>query len=380
MKVGAILMAQNYGEYLRPDRGTVPHVGSSEFFREEIKAAELAVSLGFETIWSVEHHSTAHGESPAPLQQLTYFAGKTTANLGTSVVVLPWNDPVRVAEQIAVLDNLLEPGRTLTIGVGRGSAKVEFDQFEIDLGESNERFHENWDIVRKLLTEENVSYKGKWRSFENVTVLPRPKSKDIVDRVVYSWGSRTSLEYAASSGFLPLFVSQGDVTKQAEDMKVYNEIRGRHGWDPVRPIVSLNVFVDKDPDRAQEEGRKYLRNFYSATLDHYQRLEPEHFAKAGNYSETAEKAAAMAKRDRAELLDELAAVQPCGTPEQVLGQLREWYEVIDPSEFAFCVRFGGMPYAETERNIRAVSEILPEVRKWTSADDRSRTLTVGDRV
>lgn len=364
MKVGAIMMAQNYPEYVRPDQDPIPHTGSSQFFRDEVRSGELAVELGFASLWVVEHHFTAHGESPAPLQQLAYLAGKTEADLGTAVVVLPWNDPVRVAEQISVLDNLLAPGRTLNIGVGRGSAQPEFDAFEVNLSESNERFRENWEIVRLLLTEENVTYKGKWRTIENLTMLPRPRSSDIVDRALYSWGSRTSMEYAATAGFMPLFVPQGNAAKQAADMREYNEIRAGLGWAPVQPVVALNIFADEDADRAQEEGRKYLRNFYSTTLDHYQRLEPAHFEQAGNYSETAEKAAIMAKRDRNELLNELADIQICGTPEQVLAELTEWRDAMNPAQMIFCMRFGGMPWDEAERNIRAISTILPEIKKW----------------
>jgi alkanesulfonate monooxygenase SsuD/methylene tetrahydromethanopterin reductase-like flavin-dependent oxidoreductase (luciferase family) len=367
MKTGITLMSQNFDEYQRPTLGPVPHAASSQFFRDEIAAGLLAARLGFSWIWIVEHHGTAHGESPAPLQQLTYFAGATDADLGTSVVVLPWNDPVRVAEQIAILDNLVGDGRDFTVGVGRGSAQVEFELFDVELGESNARFQENWEIVKRLLTEENVTYKGRWRSVENLTVLPRPQSTDIIQRTVYSWGSRTSLEFAAASGFLPLFVAQANVQKQVDDMAAYNAIRGEHSLDPIKPVVHLNVFVDKDAARAQEVGRQYLRNFYSATLDHYQRLEPEHFAKAGNYAETAEIAARSAARDRDDLLNDMAAIQPCGTPEQVLEEIRSRAEALDPSEFGLCLRFGGMPWEETERNIRAVAELLPAIESWKPA-------------
>ena len=371
MYVGVTLMAQNYDEYLRPDLGPKPHTGSAAFFQEELKSGELAVELGFRRIWVVEHHATAHGESPNPLQQLTYFAGRTKADLGTSVVVLPWNDPVRVAEQIALLDNMMGPDRNLTIGVGRGSAKIEFDLFDVELGDSNDLFKENWAIVQRLLTEENVTYHGKWRSFDNLTVLPRPATPDLLDRTVYSWGSRTSMDYAASAGFLPLFVAQSNVQKQADDMVAYNEIRAAHGLQPVKPVVHLNVFVDDDGDRAREMGRTYLRNFYSATLDHYQRLEPKHFEAAGNYAETAEIAARNAARDRDELLDEMASIQPCGTPEEVLADLRRRADLLDPSEFGFCLKFGGMPYDEAERNIRAVAELLPEIESWTSVSEEA---------
>ncbi len=160
-------------------------------------------------------------------------------------------------------------------------------------------------------------------------------------------------------------MAQGDAAKQTKDMADFNAIRIGDGLDPVKPVMHLNLFVDLDPVRAREVGRQYLKNFYSATLDHYQRLEPEVFQAAGNYAETATIAERNSRRDREELLEDMASIQPVGTPDQVLEQVRARFETVDPAEFGFCLRFGGMDWAETERNVRAVAEILPTIKSWT---------------
>jgi alkanesulfonate monooxygenase SsuD/methylene tetrahydromethanopterin reductase-like flavin-dependent oxidoreductase (luciferase family) len=373
VKVGTILMTQNSVEYEKVAAGaTDPHAASSQFFIDELRSGELAVSLGFSGIWCVEHHFTPHGETPSPLQTLTYFAGRTPhAELGTCVVVLPWNDPVRVAEQIAVLDNMVAPDSRLTIGFGRGSAQSEFDGFDVPLSESTDRFKENFEIVRRLLTEENVTFEGRWRTIKNVTTLPRPRSADLVGRLHYSWSSRTSMEFAANNGFSPLFVAKGSPAEYSSDMAEFNAIRATHDWAPARPIISLNVFADPDPHYAREEGRKYLRDFYSNTLDHYQRLEPKHFQEAGNYAETARLAEQMAKRDRNELLDELCDLQVTGTPDEVIQQLEVWRDVMAPSEFLFAMRFGGMPYDVAATNMKHIAAILPEVARWNLESPRT---------
>jgi alkanesulfonate monooxygenase SsuD/methylene tetrahydromethanopterin reductase-like flavin-dependent oxidoreductase (luciferase family) len=369
VKVGTILMYQNVDDHRREKHGEPDaHAGSSQFFREEIALGEYSVSVGFDSIWSVEHHFSSHGESAAPLQELTYFAGRVPdANLGTCVVVLPWNDPVRVAEQIAILDNLIAPDKQLTIGFGRGSAQREYDGFEMALGESTERFKENWEIVKLLLTGENVSYQGKWRSFSNVTTLPRPRTApdELLSRCYYSWGSRNSLEYAAEAGFMPIFVPKGSAEDYAQDMAKFNSIRADHGLGPVRPIVSLCLYVDTDEARAKEQGRTFLRRFYATTLDHYDRLDASHFIAAGNYQEQAEKAAKLAQRDLNEALDEMVNLQLFGTPDQVLEQLRHWRDVTDPDQFLFTMRFGGMSYEEGRRNTEVIARtILPEMSTW----------------
>ena len=113
------------------------------------------------------------------------------------------------------------------------------------------------------------------------------------------------------------------------------------------------------------EGRRYLRNFYSHTLDHYSRLDAQHFRAAGNYQEQAEKAEKMAARDRNELLDELVNLQLFGTPESILAQLQMWRDVTNPSKFLFAMRFGGMTYEVSERNIATIGkQLIPELERW----------------
>ena len=92
MHVGMASIFQNPGQR-RPDH---------EVYREELRLADLAEPLGFDSIWSVEHHFTDYTMCPDVVQFLTYMAGRTTrVRLGSMVVVLPWHDPLRVAEEVS---------------------------------------------------------------------------------------------------------------------------------------------------------------------------------------------------------------------------------------------------------------------------------------
>src|SRR5258705_12179751 len=94
-----------------------------DVYRDEVRLADLAEPLGFDSVWSVEHHFTEYDMIPDPVQFLTYMAGRTTkVQLGTMVVVLPWNNPVRVAEEITLLD-ILSGGRAI-LGIGPGLGRV----------------------------------------------------------------------------------------------------------------------------------------------------------------------------------------------------------------------------------------------------------------
>jgi hypothetical protein len=107
----------------------------SSVLAEHLALADLAEPLGFDSLFSLEHHFTGYSMSPSPLQLLAYYAAKTTRiTLGTCVIVLPWQDPIRVAEQIAYLD-LLCRGRCI-FGFGRGAASVEYAGFRVSMEEA----------------------------------------------------------------------------------------------------------------------------------------------------------------------------------------------------------------------------------------------------
>jgi alkanesulfonate monooxygenase SsuD/methylene tetrahydromethanopterin reductase-like flavin-dependent oxidoreductase (luciferase family) len=132
-------------------------------------------TLGFDSIWSVEHHFTPYTMVPDVVQFLTYMAGRTNKiELGTMVIVLPWHDPVRVAEQISMLD-LLSNGR-IVIGFGRGAATVEYNGFRVPMEESRERFVEAAEVVVKALANERFEHQGKFFQIPEMSIRPRPFS------------------------------------------------------------------------------------------------------------------------------------------------------------------------------------------------------------
>jgi alkanesulfonate monooxygenase SsuD/methylene tetrahydromethanopterin reductase-like flavin-dependent oxidoreductase (luciferase family) len=139
MKVGmALNMLSQAG---RPDADVVG---------EHMALGDLVEPLGFDSLFALEHHFTGYAMSPAPCQLLAYFAGRTRRiMLGSAVIVLPWHDPIRVAEEIALLD-IMCGGRCL-FGFGRGAASAEYAGFRIDQGEARPRFIEAARIIQLAL-------------------------------------------------------------------------------------------------------------------------------------------------------------------------------------------------------------------------------------
>ena len=132
MHVGMATIFQN------PGRAAADY----QVYRNELRLADLVEALGFESIWAVEHHFGDYTMCPDVIQFLTYMAGRTHhAKLGSMVVVLPWHDPIRVAEEVSMLDNL--SGGRMILGIGRGLARVEYEGFRLDMSESRTRFIES---------------------------------------------------------------------------------------------------------------------------------------------------------------------------------------------------------------------------------------------
>ena len=143
MHVGMSVIFQNPDEQV-PDQ---------QIYQQDVALALQAEGLGFDSVWSVEHHFTSYTMCPDVLQFLPYMAGATKSiKLGSMVCVLPWHDPQRVAEQISMLDNLSD-GR-LILGLGRGTGKVEFDGFRTEMASARLRFKESTELVLNAL--ENV--------------------------------------------------------------------------------------------------------------------------------------------------------------------------------------------------------------------------------
>ena len=149
--------------------------GDSQAYHDFINYVVEAERLGFSSVFLVEHHFTGFGQVSASMSLLAYLAARTERiRLGTAVVVLPWHNPILVAEQAATLD-LLSNGR-LDFGVGKGYRSYEFSGFCIPPEEATERFDEAMDIIRLSWRSggERFSYQGKWHSYDNVVVEPSP--------------------------------------------------------------------------------------------------------------------------------------------------------------------------------------------------------------
>ena len=252
-----------------------------EVYRNELRLADLAEPLGFQSIWGVEHHFTDYTMCPDVLQFLTYMAGRTErAQLGSMVVVLPWHDPMRAAEEIAMLDNISD-GR-LILGLGRGAGKVEFDGFRLSMDESRPRFVESAEMILGGLETGYCEYDGTYVKQPRAAIRPAP-FKSFRGRTYAAAVSPESLPIMAKLGVGILIIPQKPWHEVAKELETYRTIyRQVNGVDAPPPVSAGWTFCDRDPERARDMARRYIGGYYQTVLDHYQFL-GQHLATTKGY-------------------------------------------------------------------------------------------------
>src|SRR5579862_4906233 len=150
-------------------------ISDAQVWDEEIRLARLADELGYDVLWSVEHHFYDYSFCPDNLQLMSYLAGVTKhVDLGTAAVILPWHDPLRVAEQVAILDQV--SGGRFRLGIGRGLSRREFGHFRgpIAMDESRERFDEAAPMILDALKTGFMEGDGKFYKQARTPIRPKP--------------------------------------------------------------------------------------------------------------------------------------------------------------------------------------------------------------
>jgi len=177
-------------------------------YRGIIEQIEFADRIGIDYAWIVEHHFVRHGGLfPSNFAFLSYLAGRTKRiRLGTGATVLPLNDPVRVGEQGATLDQLSQ-GR-FDFGVGRGFIRDEFDIFGVDMKESRERVEEGVELVKQAWAGPTMEFNSKFRpALSGMPLLPPVYQKPHPPIWVACLMSPESFEWTAQQGHNLLYVA-----------------------------------------------------------------------------------------------------------------------------------------------------------------------------
>jgi alkanesulfonate monooxygenase SsuD/methylene tetrahydromethanopterin reductase-like flavin-dependent oxidoreductase (luciferase family) len=334
-------------------------------FAEHLALGDLAEPLGFDSLFALEHHFTGYAMSPAPAQLLSYYAGRTRRiTLGTAVIVLPWHDPIRVAEQIALLD-VLSGGRCL-FGFGRGAASVEYAGFRIPMEEARPRFVEAAQIVVRALTQPVFDWQGEFFTIPPTSIRPRPISHP--ERRFYASSvSPESAEIMAKLGFGLLVIMQNEWPIAAADIQRYREIAASVGHAPRPPIILTNVSVAEGRAEAQERAVKYLGRKWDSIDTHYH-FSDGHLATVKGYEFYGKMAKTYAKMKdesfRQKATEFYVKIQVVGTPDDCIQQVAELRRLTGLDHLVTEFGYGGMPHEEAELNMRLFAErVVPVLQR-----------------
>jgi alkanesulfonate monooxygenase SsuD/methylene tetrahydromethanopterin reductase-like flavin-dependent oxidoreductase (luciferase family) len=238
--------------------------GDSDGYHHFINYVIEAERLGFSSVFLVEHHFTGFGQVSASLNLLSYLAARTERiRLGTAVVVLPWHNPVLVAEAAATLD-LLSNGR-LDFGVGKGYRAYEFSGFCIPQDEATARFDEAIEVIRRAWTSQGrFSYSGRWWHYDNIVVEPAPIQQPHPPFWLGA-GSADSIRRAAREGYNLLLDQIAPIDVIIERVRIFREECERVGrpYDPMMVGVTRGLQIvhnEEERKRAIVTRREVLKN------------------------------------------------------------------------------------------------------------------------
>lgn len=241
----------------------------SSDYNRVIDIVTEADRLGYHSVFMVEHHFTGIGQVSATLNMLSYLAAKTkNIRLGTAVTVLPWHNPVLVAEQAATVD-LLSGGR-LDFGVGKGYRDNEFHGFAIPKGEADERYQESLSVILKAFTSDvRFSHHGKYWQFDDILVEP-PTVQKPHPPIWIAAGSDDSIRAVARSGYNVMFDQFANIARTKERLDIWKDACAQCGrtYDPMQVTVARGIFITRTAQeyesalKTRKEGlAKFVSNF-----------------------------------------------------------------------------------------------------------------------
>jgi alkanesulfonate monooxygenase SsuD/methylene tetrahydromethanopterin reductase-like flavin-dependent oxidoreductase (luciferase family) len=323
---------------------------------------EMAEPLGFNTLSCVEHHFDDYAVCPDNTQLLSYMAARTsTITLATGAVILPWNDPLRVAEKIVLLDHLAK-GR-LRFGMGRGLARMEYAGFRQDMNESRARFDEAARMITDALETGQMEHEGEYYSQPAVDIRPTP-TRSFKDRTYSVAMTPDSADAAASLGTGMLCFITQPVEDHLPSVESYrSQYQEAHGTKPRAVVFSEFMYCSHDEAEAEKAAREYIGNYFLSVVKHYE-FAGTHFDDTKGYKAYGAGAAAIREAGMEAATEGYVNAQIWGTPSQIIEKVQKQKELVGDLEIEVVVSYGGMPFEQVRKSYELFAkEVLPELNQ-----------------
>lgn len=324
------------------------HMPAPAFYRAMLDQMVAAEALGYDHLWLTEHHFTEDAYNPASLSLAAAIASMTTRiRIGTFVLLLPFIHPVRAAEDV-VLADILSNGR-FDLGVGQGYTHDEFDAFCIDRKERAPRLIEGIELMRRLFTEENVTFEGRFTRTKNMTLMPRPVQQPHPPLWIGARGPKAVRRAAELGAHLMS-------TLGPDPAPLYVETLKELGRDPAEyKIAQLRmVYCAESEDQAWSEIQEHLAHVFG----YYERVLQASADVEGDDQPL--------PFDRPEEIRHSAlagSAVMAGTPDQVGDMLDRFCNEFSCTDFISSTHFAGIDPKKSSRSLELFAErVIPAFR------------------
>lgn len=245
------------------------HPSEEQFYRDMLLETDRAEALGFHSVWFAEHHFHNYGGYIPSVPVLGAVVAQRTKNIriGSGIGLLPLQDPIRMAEEYAMLDCL--SGGRLEFGIGRGFQKMEYDAFERNMADSRVLFEEAHDIILKAWTEERFSYEGKFRTVRNLRVIPKPVQK-LPPIYVACIFTPESFEWTGKMGYNLMTVPYASPNSEflAGLIQLFRNTREAHNHKAKPEVLGVyHFYCGETPAKAKEEPHEAMMRYVNAVSD-----------------------------------------------------------------------------------------------------------------
>ena len=325
-----------------------------------LEDCKVAYDLGYDVAWVLEHHFTDYYPTPSPLLVMSHLAAAFPGlSLGSSVIVAPWYQPLRLAEEISMVSNLCSG--ELHLSFGRGTAKLEYDAFDVDMSEARERYSECMEILSKALSGEKFAHHGEhFQIGREVVLRPTPKREKI--HLYGAVGSEQSAPVNAEMGLPILCNSQfpphvlarivAAWRQRAEQLKLQT--------NGILPI-SANCLVGDSDEAAREEMRGYMATFFALQADHYE-ADANHWKDIEGYKQFSKSFGNLRKLADPANLDGFLDYQLVGTPDTICQRIETLAELGFNHFIVNCGKEGMPAEVRHDTYRRIAKEVAPAFR------------------
>lgn len=350
-----------YGLFHLPSLSLADRAEGAERLHAIVEQSIYAEELGFDSVWLAEHHFHSFGGnmSSPPVIGAAIAQRTVKIGIGTAVILLPYHNPLRIAEDYATLD-CLSRGR-LEFGIGHGFIKWESLTFGVPLEQLRQRFQENLEIILKAWSGTALNHVGRYYRYDGVKVLPRPMQRPHPTVWMAATSTLESFEFAGRQGFhLMLIPFLHDIEDLGAMVGAYMKARKTAGLDPdaARIIAMYHIHVGDDSANARATAEPALADYHAAAAE--ARNLTQGIAEPASYRSHEEHRSKMRKLTFNDLVDQNRVL--VGGVAEVCDRVRYVKERLRLTDLAGNFALGNLPDAATRVALRRfMDEVAPHV-------------------